>query len=159
MLNLQRQAVPQLTSSIRKARTSNIAKVDFLHEDLSHELRNKFAAPPDYSCLQDLLSESKFQDRVGGSVDCALSNATREFYSLAIAVLLPAQLSTLVQHEYMVQILRNYTRVARALYRLPCHTFRLLHNGILDQAWRVSVSTVYRLGELLLALYVCDTNI
>ena len=99
-----------------------------------------------------MLSESKFQDRVGGSADCALSNATREFYSLAIAVLLPAQLSTLVQHEYMVQILRNYTRVARALYRLPCHTFRLLHNGILDQAWRVSVSTVYRFGELLFAL-------
>ena len=45
MLNLQRQAVPQHTSTIRKARTSNITKVDFLHEDLSLELRTKLRPP------------------------------------------------------------------------------------------------------------------
>lgn len=146
MLHLQRQAVPQHTSAI-----------SFLH-DLTRA-PHEVGGPPDYSCLQDLLSASKFQNRVGGSGDCALSNATREFYSLAIAVLLPAQLSTLVQYEYMVQISRNHRRVTRALYRLPCHTFRLLHNGILDQAQRVSVSTIYRFGELLFALYACGTNI
>ena len=47
-------------------------------------------------------------------------------------MLLPVKLPTLVQHEYTIQISRNRTRVTGAqLFRLPCHTFRLLHSEIL----------------------------
>lgn len=184
----QDKTLPQLSEQDKCCRTlmnelaSAIAELSFLHVDSSHELRTKLRACQTTGYLQDLLSESKFQNTVEGSATCAptrtrvrfvlqnntesrqklllcaLSNAMWQFHSLAIAMLLPVKLPTLVQHEYTIQISRNRTRVTEAqLFRLPCHTFRLLHSEILasfkGNSGFVSFSTVSQFGEPLL---VCD---
>ena len=66
MLNLQRQAVPQHTSPIRKARTSNIAKVDFLQEDLSHELRTKLRPPQTTAAYRTCSLNQNFRTELEG---------------------------------------------------------------------------------------------